>query len=215
MDDDALREYGQKVSERTALLMQQNPTLHYITATIIAGDLISADAVTDAVAKGEITAVDALVRIGSYARFDWAVGAMGAGYLSTDDFYSRLPSLWRGSDPDDTQPNYLNLWHEAWVRNGCRTVCDGPPLRALGNPLIVYRGGDPFTVKKGIAWTLNPKVARSFANGAGERIPRNGVVIKGEVDRFDILAYLTGRKESEVIIDPRKVRNIHATGAGL
>ena len=77
----------------------------------------------------------------------------------------------------------------------------------------MYRGGNPFEVRKGFAWTTDPKIAQKFADGAGERIQRvNGVVVVGYVRPSVVLAFLTERGESEVIVDPRLVENVHPIG---
>jgi hypothetical protein len=210
-----LAEWAERADEITSLLLKQQPDLHPITAHIIAGDLISAERATKRVAAGE-DALKVYVTVGSYARWDWVVTMVRAGKIGAQWFADNICDLWRGADPDDTSADYLNIWKIARSQHGA-VVRDGRPLpkaRADGT-IKVYRGGDPFTVRKGFAWTTDPKIARKFADGAGTRVERrNGVVITGDVRPSHVLAYITGRNEAEVIVDPAYVKDIHPTGAG-
>lgn len=170
---------------------------------VMAGDLISAEDATARIEAGESTFEQEVVRVGSFARFGWTVEMQKRGHLTRAALLDQLPELWRGTDPDDTDGGWLKLWREAFARNGLRPVTDGRPL-PKGPLLIVYRGqmpGDPL----GIAWSLDPKIADKFAHGAGTRVPMNGTVLRGKVARSAVLAYLTGRGESEVIVDPKVV----------
>ena len=108
-------------------------------------------------------------------------------------------------DPDDTDGRYLRLWKSAWVANGRHYIRDGRSLPRSGRLLTVYRGQMPED-KFGIAWTTDPKIAQVFANGAGARVPQNGTVFMAHVHRDHVYAYLTGRGESEVILDPFMLR---------
>jgi hypothetical protein len=73
----------------------------------------------------------------------------------------------------------------------------------------VYRGITDPNGYQGFAWTTDPKVAGSFARGAGLRVPvRGGKVITGRVRIDHVLAYITSRKESEVIVDPRFIIDV-------
>ena len=59
------------------------------------------------------------------------------------------------------------------------------------------------------AWTIDRDIAEKFANGAATRqANRGGVIYQATVDRSRILGYLTGRGESEVIVDPKDVYDV-------
>jgi hypothetical protein len=210
MTVEELTAYGEKISGFVTQLLAGDPSMSPITATVIAGDLISAEKATIAVTEG-MDPRRAYSLVGSYARWDWVVTMFRLGHLSEAWFLANICDLWRGADPDDTDPDYLALWRRMKHRNG-GLVRDGRPLpRSLD--LQVYRGGpsNPSLVK-GIAWTLDPKVARGFANGAGVRVQQKGIVVSGSVKRGDVIAYITGRNESEVIVDPRAIGGIHVLG---
>ena len=179
-------------------LMAADPLLNELSAMIIAGDRLTSERSKQWTRDG-CPAVDALPFVGSYGRLEFAVWATDEGFLPVETLLDQLPNLWRGSDPDDTDPRYLALWQSAWERNGKKTVRDGPQL-PKGTQLRCYRGQDA-GAPLGIAWSLDRTVAEKFARGAGSRQrSRNGKVFERVVARKDVLAYLTGRGEQEVIL---------------
>ena len=210
MNEQELQDYAERQSAMVGRVLAANPGLPVITAHIIAGDLISAERATQAVVDG-MPADRAVNLVGSYARWDWALACVAEGVLSEQWFQDHICELWSGSDPDDTSPEYLAVWRTTRLRAG-GLIRDGRPLPTNGNALLrIYRGGPPFGLTNGFAWTTDPKVARKFANGAGVRVKQvGGVVISGLVRHRDVIAYITNRHESEVIVDPRRVRNIKA-----
>ena len=188
-----------------------------ITAHVMANDILSGAVATERVLSGEVPAERAYFLVGSYARWDWVLTMLEQGHLTEEWFAENICDLWSGSDPDDTNPDYLRLWQRLWRKNGGAVIRDGRPLPKGGRDgmLKVYRGGLPFGIRDGFAWTTDPKIARKFADGAGVRVRQvNGVVITGLVKPSHVCAFITGRGESEVIVDPRMVKDIHPTGAG-
>jgi len=211
----ALMEWSRQTSEIARELMESDPTLNYITAQVMAGDILSARKMSARVADEDADPTDLYVMVGSYARWGWVVGMVKAGKISDEWFAENIADLWRGADPDDTDPDNLALWRRVYNAHGA-VIRDGRPLPPPGGDgnLKVFRGGSPFTVKNGFAWTLDPKIARKFATTMGGRAAvSGGVVVTGYVKPSDVLAYLTERGESEVSVDPRRVRDIHPTGA--
>jgi len=190
MTEHNLEEYA----NRTAVLMNDLMGAGYslINASVMAGDIMSAEAVDELLSEGA-KAIDLVWRVGSYARFDWAVKN-----LPRDQFFEILPELWVASDPDDTNPQYMTLWLIARKRNKGRIITDNKPL-PKGSTLTIYRGqvGDA----KGFAWTLDRKIAERFAKtGGGRGVAVGGKILEKEIRRSDVIAYLTSRNESEVII---------------
>lgn len=205
--------WGEKTQAIAEDLMAKDPSLPYMTATIIANDVMSADLRTQEVEAGR-DPKDVVWLVGSFARWGWAVAMVSAGKLDADWFSENIADLWRGSDPDDTDPANLNIWRRSFAQRG-GIIRDGRPLPRKGKDgmITVFRGGNPATVGKGFAWTTDPKIAKKFARTHGTRqaMP-NGVVISGLVRPLNCLAYLTGRGESEVIVDPRLITDIHQVG---
>ena len=177
-----------------------------LTAIIVAGDLVGADEWTARVNAGDYPAEKAAWLVGSYARLDWAIE-----HCDRDWVVSNLAELWRSSDPDDTKLSvYLPLWKDAAFRSEDGYVRDGKPL-PRGRFTELYRGQMP-NDPHGMAWTTDVDVAHRFAKGAGVRVRTAGIVVRGFAWRQDALAYLTGRGEAEVVIDPRKVMATEVIG---
>jgi hypothetical protein len=169
-------------------LLAANPSLNPITAHIMANDILSAAKATELVNAGT-PATKAYAYVGSYARWDWVVTMVKAG---------AIPGEWFA----ETNPEYLRLWNAAYVAHG-GYLRDGRALPRT-KTIEVFRGGDPATVWKGFAWTTDPKIAQKFAMTMGGRTRvAGGVMVRGTVARSNVLAYITGRGESEVIVDPR------------
>ena len=190
-----LRASSRRFENAVRRVAKKNPELGP-TVYIVASDMVSGEDWAEAIRKNKVTAEQAVWRVGSFARLDWAIK-----HCSPQFVINNLPRLWVGSDPDDTKPAYLNLWRRAFKLNGNRIICDGPEL-PRGELFKLCRGqseGAP----RGISWSRSRKVARQFADGAGVRFKlTDGVVIEEIVHRSRILAYLTSRKEFECIVAP-------------
>ncbi len=181
-------------------LLSRDPRLTFISAFVIAGDTLGAERIRAAFVRGELPLIKALVLTGSYARFDFAVWVANNYAGHKPYVLSNLLNLWTGSDPDDGNPDFLQLWLEAFERNGSRYLRDGKALPA-GKTLRVYRGQDPGP-PSGISWSTDKRIAEKFANGAATRqARRGGVILERAIRRGDVLAFLTGRGESEVIVE--------------
>lgn len=171
----------------------------YFTALIMAGDIVSAERATRLLAEG-LKPECALATVGSYARFGWAV----ENRQSFDESFwvQNICELWSGSDPDDTNPEFLELFRLARMQN-CVILKDEPEktFPGVGSEFIwLYRGQraeDPI----GISWTTKRSIAKKFARGAAFRTKVEGVVYATQVRRVNCLAYITGRGEHEVIVD--------------
>jgi len=178
-------------------LTEKNPNIHFITAMVISGDLAQAEELEEKCEAGELTGAEVVQLCGSYARWQMALK-----YLSTEEMLRRCCELWSSSDPDDTDLTYLNHWRE-WrsMQANDTPLFDDTPLPAGRQLFTIYRGqsrSEPL----GFAWSLDVEVALSFARGAGGRAPiPDPVLYTAVVKRADILAYITGRDEEEVIID--------------
>ena len=200
---------SQRQGERAEELMKLDPRLPFVTALIIAGDEAST-----ALADERLESGDPFERVvwlvGSFARLDWALRQVDEQRVSIERVEALLPELWRGSDPDDANPRYLALWRDAYEHNG-HIILDDPerPLKPThGRAVAVYRGQDA-DARLGIAWTTSEGIARKFADGAATRQShRGGIVHKSWVSVDVALAYLTGRGEEEVIVDPSTLSTV-------
>ena len=207
MNQDALQVYAQKQEKIMLELREKYPDLPFITLIVMAGDIASRDIADRFVDEG-MPAIEAANYIGSYARLDWLVEQYEKGNLPDDWLLNDFPGEWSSCDPDDTDPKYLKLWKKAWEANRFKMLCSdaGFPLNIAQVDIVtVYRGQLKRTDPLGIAWTIDKAIAKKFANGAGLRVPVKGVVLTRRIKVCDIYGYLTGRGESEVVLDPSKL----------
>jgi len=193
-------------------LMARDPKLPFISAFIMARDLRSADRSLQWLRDGTHPWGRAEVFCGSYGRLDLRIRALEEGLITPAQAYADLPSMWSGSDPDDSDPRFLALWKAARRAKRSKLLTDKPGLTLpTGFILTVYRGQDPMVdgERPGISWSLNRDVAQRFANGAATRQHhRNGVVYTAKVAYPYVIAYMVGRNEEEVIIDPKNLMDI-------
>lgn len=75
-------------------------------------------------------------------------------------------------------------------------------LDTLSYPVVAYRGGCEHN-RDGWSWTLDRKVAHMFAMRAHG--PKERFIFKTEIERDQILAYLSGRAESEIVVDHKNL----------
>lgn len=78
-------------------------------------------------------------------------------------------------------------------------------LKRLSDELTVYRGFFGRRAKS-LSWTLDRNVALWFANRFKDVFNEPRYLIEGTASKKDVIAYFAGREESEVIIDPEKVK---------
>jgi hypothetical protein len=188
--------YTESLQPRVAELMAADPQLKPWIAYVIAQDEDSARRAREGVASGEIEPLQAVHMCGSYARFRAAVDLLPREVLN-----EHIIDLWRGSDPDDRDPDFLQVWKEARSLKSSY-LRDGKPLPGRDGEILVYRGQDP-GAPDGIAFSLDQKIAEKFASGAATRQgDREGVLLEALVSKKKVLAYITLRGESEVVIDP-------------
>lgn len=193
----------EKRSEMAQELMAKDPKLSHISAIVIAGDMLTAERSWQWLQEG-MPFEEALPFVGSYGRLDFAARAIADARVDATVVFEMLPELWCGSDPDDTDPRFLDLWTDAWNANGRKTITDGKRL-PKGEILTVYRGQDEAVdlAAYGIAWSLDQAIAEKFARGAATRqANRGGTVYSALVHSKNVMGYLTGRGESEVIVNP-------------
>jgi len=190
---------------------------HPITALVKASDLAGRDMIHEKWLKGELDWKTAMIRMGSYARFEWFYDRFLDGTIPARTFYKMLPGEWVSADVNDRDPRYSGMWETGWRRNGRRYLRDVRfkrlpkpdfiPEANQGNPVYrVYRGtGVGKMHEHCLSWSLSKEVAERFAKGASAGMPKEGDVIEGLGMKKDIWAYLTERGEEEVIIDASHV----------
>lgn len=77
-------------------------------------------------------------------------------------------------------------------------------LKAFPDTITVYRGGNSASTpyEDAYSWTTDMSTANFFAirRGSGP-----AYIVKGEVEKQDVLEYIDDRNESEILVDPSKV----------
>lgn len=187
-------------------LAREHPNLPAITLHILANDKRQAEWATKAVQEGA-DPIKESVMVGSFARFEWILDNCPWEWVKKN-----ICDEWRGSDPDDTNPKFIEAWTRAWGENGHKYLKDGKGL-PRNKTLEVYRGQmaeDPV----GLSWSLSVDIADKFARGAGIRVGNmEGTLFVAQVWRDNVMAYITGRGEEEVIIHPSNIRNMRPVHA--
>lgn len=125
-------------------------------------------------------------------------------FLSKQDFSKILGDAWICSeypsyDPDVSQQEQLALFRAAdpaalMDEDEYERFC------SLEDPVTVYRGVTSYNADhiKALSWTLNYDTAAWFAH----RFDEAGTVYEAQIAKEHILAYLNGRNEQEVVVDP-------------
>jgi hypothetical protein len=96
--------------------------------------------------------------------------------------------------------------------------------RALANlppRFTVYRGQQSAEHGPGFSWTIDRARAHWFAHtrgaermallAAGTWSKGAGVVLRGVVSKTDVLCYLSGRGEDEIIVHPSRIANLRSS----
>ena len=88
--------------------------------------------------------------------------------------------------------------------------CEREKLYALGDPFpfesaTVYRISVT-AIERGLSWTLSRKKVQGFEDRWQEQGIGRGIIYTLETTRKNVLIYLKGRQEEEVILDPQFIR---------
>jgi hypothetical protein len=135
-----------------------------------------------------------------------AVDELAAEPLAPVDFWHLVAWVWR--DSENIHQN-LSKWRGLWTRPGYRTSRsrfamtpqEQAALTAMPEELRVYRGQSARHLP-GMSWTADRDLARWFAVRLR---PEEPTVLSGRVRRDNVLAYLTGRNENELVLLPEHV----------
>ena len=121
--------------------------------------------------------------------------------LKDQQYWKLLSFVWV-----DTEGPHLNFstWahlfaSERKFRPMLMDKAERAALAAMPDVLTIYRGG---STKKGLSWTLTEEKARWFASRHRDGKSR---VYKATVPKDKVYAYLNGRKEHEIVVNPKFV----------
>ena len=131
-------------------------------------------------------------------------------YLSKEDFSSILVDAWMKSeyanrDANVSKERLVSMFKQA-DRAKLMNDMERTQLDALADPVTVYRGVTNYNAKniRALSWTLDYDTAVWFAHRFGE----DGMVYQAQIKKEHIFALLTGRNESEVVLDPKYLEDI-------
>ena len=131
-------------------------------------------------------------------------------FLSSEDFTKMLADAWVRSESPNADPNLSKSKLVSLFKAADPEILmdaeERAQLQSLDDKVTIYRGVTSYNARnvKALSWTLDENVARWFASRFGEQ----GRVYQAQIAKDDILAIFTGRNESEVIVDPKQLRDI-------
>ena len=131
-------------------------------------------------------------------------------FLSSEDFTKMLADAWVRSESPNADPNLSKSKLVSLFKAADPEILmdaeERAQLQSLDDKVTIYRGVTSYNARnvKALSWTLDENVARWFASRFGEQ----GRVYQAQIAKDDILAIFTGRNESEVIVDPKQLREI-------
>jgi len=127
--------------------------------------------------------------------------------LSDAEYWEVLGNLY--TDSETIHCNLRFLRPALTSTRPCRERIMNPQERRFlakqGERLTIYRGCRSGR-KIGWSWTLDRRKAEWFARRFEEYVEGSPIVLIGEVDKNDVIAYFADRKEKEIVVDPKKVK---------
>lgn len=132
------------------------------------------------------------------------------GYLDAKDFTEILKDIWIDTEFPmlnlDVTTQELTAWFSFCDKDILMSKEDSSYLDSLSDVVTVYRGVSSDEYKNGFSWTLSKEKAEWFAT----RLEFDGcspVLYSFDVNKSDIVAYLSCRGEAEIIIPPETLTN--------
>jgi hypothetical protein len=91
------------------------------------------------------------------------------------------------------------------IKEDMMTTEEIEKYRSLPDEVEVYRGLQSEKAKvKALSWTLSEEKARWFES----RWKKHAGVYKAKISKHHIFAYFSGRSEEEIVLDPRKLKEV-------
>lgn len=127
-------------------------------------------------------------------------------YWSADDFAIALSEAWVEEENPNGDINVPVSLSEKWFKKAPKELLmnldEYETYISLPDSFTVYRGVGRGRNPEGMSWTDNLDSAKWFASRFGD----DGYVIRGIVNRSDVLAYFSRRNECEVVIPSDAVK---------
>ncbi len=132
-------------------------------------------------------------------------------YLSHKDFSELLGTAWISSEYANSDAEVSRTQLTEMFRHSAPAALmdeeEQAQLAALEDTVTVYRGVTSINSDnlRALSWTLDYETADWFAH----RFDENGTVYEAQIDKAHIFALFNGRDESEVVLDPLYLQEIH------
>ena len=122
--------------------------------------------------------------------------------LSDTQYWSLLSDIWTDTE---NQWQGLNKWKQLLSSNRpsrhyLMNEEEFNLLQSLPDEVTIYRGCQAGINENGLSWSLNKKKAEFFAN----RFGKEGIILERKIPKSNIIAFLNGRGESEVIWEEKR-----------
>jgi len=122
--------------------------------------------------------------------------------LSDTQYWSLLSDIWTDTE---NQWQGLKKWKQLLSSNRpsrhyLMNEEEFNLLQSLPDEVTIYRGCQAGINENGLSWTLNKKKAEFFA----KRFSKEGIILERKIPKSNIIAFLNGRGEFEVICEVKK-----------
>ena len=131
-------------------------------------------------------------------------------HMDEKEFAQLLALCWiqteaPNQDANVSQEEFVEMFQEASAED-LMNLDERRTLAELPNEIEIYRGVTEKSKDNilDMSWTMKRETAEWFAN----RFEGKGKVYRAKVQKEDILAIFLGRNESEVIVDPKNLKEI-------
>ena len=127
--------------------------------------------------------------------------------MAAKDYWDILSSIWQ--DSENISQN-IHRWMDLWSsdleeREAVMDEDERAALAALPETITIYRGIGHMGAEYGMSWTTSLDKAVWFAKRFSGYGDRAALLVTGKSHRDDVLAYLLGRNEHEIVIMPEDV----------
>lgn len=130
--------------------------------------------------------------------------------ISAEELAVLLADAWIRSecpnmDADVSKPELVELFEKADKKH-LMTKGERDLLSRLGERVTVYRGVTSYNAKniRALSWTIDKKKAEWFAH----RFDECGTVYTAQIKKEKILAVFTSRNESEIVLNPKGLKQL-------
>lgn len=124
-------------------------------------------------------------------------------YMTRKQFSIQVISIWTHTEfPHQNGQKTMVSMFDKTERRYLMTESDRQAYDSLPDLVVVYRGLQRGAIKRGLSWTVNLRMAGWFA----DRFDRKGDILVATIPKDRIYAFVSGRNEDEIILNPLYLR---------